>query len=104
MPQPPLHHLPLDRSVHGIKSGKMLKEFRGHGSFVNAAVYSADGAQVGGRARWVRASDAARQGRVRAAQARPPSQFPAPSTPPPPRPALLPSKKAPTPPRPPLCR
>lgn len=35
--------------VHGIKSGKMLKEFRGHSSFVNAAVYSSDGTQVGGR-------------------------------------------------------
>lgn len=33
--------------VHGIKSGKMLKEFRGHSSFVNAAVYSSDGTQVG---------------------------------------------------------
>ena len=32
--------------VHGIKSGKMLKEFRGHSSFVNAAVYSPDGSQV----------------------------------------------------------
>jgi WD40 repeat-containing protein SMU1 len=33
--------------VHGIKSGRMLKEFRGHSSFVNAAIYSADGTQVG---------------------------------------------------------
>lgn len=32
--------------VHGLKSGKMLKEFRGHTSFVNSAVYSADGSQV----------------------------------------------------------
>jgi WD40 repeat-containing protein SMU1 len=28
--------------VHGIKSGKMLKEFRGHESFVHAASYSPD--------------------------------------------------------------
>ena len=32
--------------VHGIKSGRLLKEFRGHTSYVNSAVYSADGAQV----------------------------------------------------------
>ena len=32
--------------VHGLKSGKTLKEFRGHTSFVNYAVYSADGSQV----------------------------------------------------------
>ena len=34
--------------VHGIKSGRLLKEFRGHTSYVNSAIYSADGAQVGG--------------------------------------------------------
>lgn len=33
--------------VHGLKSGKMLKEFRGHTSYVNDAIYSADGSQVG---------------------------------------------------------
>ncbi len=33
--------------VHGLKSGKMLKEMRGHGSYVNHAIYSADGSQVG---------------------------------------------------------
>lgn len=33
--------------VHGIKSGKMLKELRGHTSYVNDAVYSPDGSQVG---------------------------------------------------------
>jgi WD40 repeat protein len=42
--------------VHGLKSGKMLKEFRGHTSYVNAAIYSADGSQVGadwmGTAAW----------------------------------------------------
>ena len=32
--------------VHGLKSGRLLKEFRGHTSYVNAAIYSADGAQV----------------------------------------------------------
>ena len=33
--------------VHGLKSGKMLKEFRGHTSYVNDAIWSADGSQVG---------------------------------------------------------
>lgn len=28
--------------VHGLKSGKTLKEFRGHTSFVNGAVYLPD--------------------------------------------------------------
>lgn len=32
--------------VHGLKSGKMLKEFRGHTSYVNDAVWGADGSQV----------------------------------------------------------
>ena len=32
--------------VHGIKSGKMLKEMRGHTSYVNDAIYSPDGSQV----------------------------------------------------------
>ncbi len=32
--------------VHGLKSGKMLKELRGHTSYVNDAVWSADGSQV----------------------------------------------------------
>ncbi len=32
--------------MHGIKSGKMLKEYRGHTSYVNSAVYSPDGSQV----------------------------------------------------------
>ena len=31
---------------HGLKSGKMLKEMRGHSSYVNDAGYSADGARV----------------------------------------------------------
>ncbi len=32
--------------IHGIKSGKMLKEFRGHESFVHAARFSEDGDAV----------------------------------------------------------
>ena len=40
--------------VHGLKSGKMLKEMRGHTSFVNDAIFSADGSQVGRR--WITAS------------------------------------------------
>jgi hypothetical protein len=47
--------------VHGLKSGRMLKEFRGHTSYVNGAIYSADGSQVrawevvGGSSGWVQA-------------------------------------------------
>lgn len=29
--------------IHGLKSGKLLKEFRGHTSFVNDVVYTVDG-------------------------------------------------------------
>ena len=32
--------------VHGVKSGKTLKEFRGHTSYVNGACWSPDGGQV----------------------------------------------------------
>jgi len=32
--------------VHGLKSGRLLKEMRGHGSYVNGAVWSADGGNV----------------------------------------------------------
>lgn len=32
--------------IHGLKSAKTLKEFRGHTSFVNTAIYSQDGRQV----------------------------------------------------------
>ncbi|CAO3697846.1 unnamed protein product [Rhizopus microsporus] len=32
--------------IHGLKSGKVLKEFRGHTSFINSVLFSADGALV----------------------------------------------------------
>ncbi|PWZ32661.1 Suppressor of mec-8 and unc-52 1 [Zea mays] len=32
--------------VHGLKSGKMLKEFRGHSSYVNYAIFTTDGSRV----------------------------------------------------------
>ena len=32
--------------VHGLKSGKTLKEFTGHTSFVNDAVFTQDGHHV----------------------------------------------------------
>ncbi len=32
--------------MHGLKSGKMLKEFVGHTSYVNDAIYSPDGSQI----------------------------------------------------------
>lgn len=32
--------------VHGLKSGKLLKELRGHTSFVNQVVYASDGNQA----------------------------------------------------------
>ncbi len=40
-----LSAFPLHR-VHGLKSGKMLKEFVGHTSYVNDAIYSPDGSQI----------------------------------------------------------
>lgn len=39
-------HTTCNPRVHGLKSGKMLKEFLGHTSYVNDALYSADGSQV----------------------------------------------------------
>ncbi|GJN31992.1 hypothetical protein PR202_gb20458 [Eleusine coracana subsp. coracana] len=32
--------------VHGLKSGKMLKEFRGHNSYVNYAIFTTDGSRA----------------------------------------------------------
>merc|ERR1712232_952832 len=32
--------------AHGVKSGKTLKEYRGHSSYVNSAVYSRDNGSV----------------------------------------------------------
>eukprot|EP00897_Mesotaenium_endlicherianum_P010815 jgi/Mesen1/9762/ME000007S09821 len=32
--------------IHGLKSGKTLKEFRGHTSYVNDAIFSSDGGRV----------------------------------------------------------
>ena len=32
--------------IHGIKSGKLLKEFHGHSSFINDVLFSPDGAHV----------------------------------------------------------
>lgn len=32
--------------IHGMKSGKILKEFRGHSSYVNDAIFTADGSRV----------------------------------------------------------
>ena len=32
--------------VHGIKSGKTLKIMRGHSSYVNEAIFSADGTKI----------------------------------------------------------
>lgn len=32
--------------IHNIKSGKIVKEFRGHTSFVNAVLYSQDNNSV----------------------------------------------------------
>eukprot|EP00004_Rigifila_ramosa_P010875 TRINITY_DN2297_c0_g1_i3.p1 TRINITY_DN2297_c0_g1~~TRINITY_DN2297_c0_g1_i3.p1 ORF type:complete len:281 (+),score=66.83 TRINITY_DN2297_c0_g1_i3:183-1025(+) len=32
--------------LHGVKSGKMLREFRGHGSFVNSACVIKDGSKI----------------------------------------------------------
>ncbi|KAL5727716.1 Serine/threonine-protein kinase smu1 [Ranunculus cassubicifolius] len=32
--------------IHGLKSGKLLKEFRGHTSYVNDAIFTSDGSRV----------------------------------------------------------
>ncbi|KAB1210925.1 WD40 repeat-containing protein SMU1 [Morella rubra] len=36
----------LDNRIHGLKSGKLLKEFRGHTSYVNDAIFTTDGSRV----------------------------------------------------------
>jgi WD40 repeat protein len=41
-----LFFLPPFYRVHGLKSGKMLKEFRGHSSYVNYAIFTTDGSRV----------------------------------------------------------
>ena len=43
-PHPPFFS--IGNRIHGIKSGKTLKEFRGHSSFVNDCSFSSDGSQV----------------------------------------------------------
>lgn len=35
-----------DYRIHGLKSGKTLKEFRGHNSFVNEVVFTGDGHSI----------------------------------------------------------
>ncbi|MQL95253.1 hypothetical protein Taro_027918 [Colocasia esculenta] len=42
------HHrlILLNEGIHGLKSGKLLKEFRGHTSFVNNAIFTSDGGRV----------------------------------------------------------
>ena len=32
--------------IHGLKSGQMLKEFRGHEGFVNAAIFSKNESRI----------------------------------------------------------
>lgn len=32
--------------IHGLKSGKLLKEFRGHSYYVNDAIFTSDGTRV----------------------------------------------------------
>lgn len=36
----------MKNRIHGLKSGKTLKEFRGHTSFINEVIYTVDGHSV----------------------------------------------------------
>jgi WD40 repeat protein len=45
-PLPWLACRPQTARIHGLKSGKALKEFRGHTSYVNCVCYTQDGGRL----------------------------------------------------------